>query len=43
MNVKQAAVRDPEEKMPFLKARRKWKEINLDIKKRTREECSKLN
>jgi len=43
MNAKQAAVCDPEEKMPFLEARRKWKENNLDNKKIAREAFGKFN
>jgi hypothetical protein len=43
MNAYKAAVCDPESKMPFLKARRRWKEINVDIKKTARETRSKFN
>jgi hypothetical protein len=43
MNAYKPAVCDPETKMPFLEARRRWKEINVDIKKTSREACSKLN
>jgi hypothetical protein len=33
MNAYKAAVCNPEAKMPFLKARPRWKKINVDIKK----------
>jgi len=42
-NAYKAAVCDPEGKMPFLEARRRWDKINVDIKKTSREACSKFS
>ena len=43
MNAQKAAFCDPEEKMPLLMARHKWKENNVNNKKTARQTCSKFN